>query len=109
MINFLYYDYIIGTILFLIERTFFRVNKTEKQEKQNELELKKSLYDLETQSNYIFGENRFARNFYDKIMKLKSNEWSRQFIIFIMFQIPVVNIYLFINSLKEKFVKHYNK
>ena len=100
--NFMYYNYIAGTIMFLIDRLLLRIKRTKEQEKQIELDAKKSLEDLETQSGVLWGTGEFATKLHNKLLKLKSNVWTRQLVMFILFQIPFVNIYTFISSMKIK-------
>lgn len=97
-------NYIVGIFLFIIDRLFLRYDKTEEEEAKAKLEVKRELFNLETSVNRdVAEEDRIsAKSIFNKLEKLRENEWTCNLVILIMYLLPIINVYVFYGSVLNK-------
>jgi len=101
--NFFWMNFSLGICLFIIDRTmsYFKEERTETEEKELELDFKRNAEQLEEMLSYIIYKPGLANDIISSVNIIKNNVFLKQFVVFVFFQIPAINIFMFLSNFKK--------
>lgn len=96
--NFLKLNFITGIFMLLITDLIPKKKKTEREKKQQELEMEKSCEELEEQLSYFIVRPNLSKD----LQSIFKCEHKRKLVRLIIMQIPVINIMFFVNMIIDR-------